>query len=323
MNSWIPEFPDEQPNSVPKQVEVSVCLVTYNHAPFIRQALDSVLMQRTNFAFELLVGEDDSEDGTRAICCEYAARFPERIRLFLRRAEDKILINGRKTGRFNARETRRAARGRYLAILEGDDFWIDSEKLQLQFDHMEAHPMQQMCGTRCILWRSSKAVVSPPEREGHFVSYKRILRAGSVPHTSTFFVRNGPETGPPPWGDSLLQRDLTTILHNAQPAGGLAILPRTTSVYRITGGGVWTSQADTSRDVIRFWEVFARHAQSIGDEIGLRAARSNLRYHRLHHRLNPRKSLWRKILFHGLAFAVCPHRQMENAHTFMHRLRDR
>lgn len=111
---------------------VSVCIATYNHSRYIAECLDSVLMQETNFPFEIIVGEDDSSDGTREICKQYAEKHPDKIRLFLREGKDKIFINGNKTGRYNNIKNLDAARGKYIALCEGDDFWIDKNKIMKQ-----------------------------------------------------------------------------------------------------------------------------------------------------------------------------------------------
>ncbi len=116
---------------------VSVCVVTYNHKHFITQCLESILSQKTNFPFELIIGEDDSKDGSREICMKYAEEFPDKIRLFLRKEENKIWIDGNKTGRFNFIENLKAARGKYIALCEGDDYWIDPLKLQKQVDLLQ------------------------------------------------------------------------------------------------------------------------------------------------------------------------------------------
>lgn len=126
---------------------VSVCVVTYNHAPYIRECLDSILKQETDFPYEICVGEDESPDGTREICQEYAEKYSDKIRLFVRSREDVISINGRPTGRFNFLETIKACRGKYIAICEGDDYWHNPDKLQKQVDFMEAHPEYSMCHT--------------------------------------------------------------------------------------------------------------------------------------------------------------------------------
>ncbi|MFW5870226.1 MAG: glycosyltransferase [Candidatus Sumerlaeota bacterium] len=131
----------------PTKPRVSVCMLAYNHAPFVAEAIDSVLEQETDFPVEILIGEDESKDGTREICKEYAEKYPDRIRLFLRSREDVIHINGKPTGRYNLMETLKAARGDYIALLECDDKWIDSDKLQLQVSELDAHPECTICFT--------------------------------------------------------------------------------------------------------------------------------------------------------------------------------
>ncbi len=124
----------------PEHPLVSVSIVTYRHAAYIRQCLDSILMQKTDFPFEIILGEDDSPDGNRDICIDYAKAHPGVIRLFLRSREDVIHINGKPSGRFNSIGNIHAARGTYIALLEGDDYWTDPRKLQKQFDFMQQHP---------------------------------------------------------------------------------------------------------------------------------------------------------------------------------------
>lgn len=119
---------------------VSVCILTYQHSAYIRACLDSVLMQQTTFPFEVVIGEDGSTDGTREICLQYAAAHPGKVRVILRERKDVIYINGKPTGRFNFAETLKACRGRYIAFLEGDDYWTDPLKLQKQADVLEARP---------------------------------------------------------------------------------------------------------------------------------------------------------------------------------------
>ncbi len=130
---------EEYANSVADKPVVSVCVMTYNHVNYIKACLDGILMQETDFAFEILVGEDDSTDGTREICIEYAKRYPEKIKLFLHRRENNMVIGGRPTGRFNFMNNLYAAKGRYIAMCEGDDYWTNANKLQKQVDFLEEH----------------------------------------------------------------------------------------------------------------------------------------------------------------------------------------
>ena len=119
---------------------VSVCVQTYNHQDYIAQCLDSILAQQTNFEFELIVGEDQSSDSTRSICQQYQTKYPEKIRLFLRSREDVIYLHGKATGRYNVLQNLKEAKGEYIALLEGDDYWTDPLKLQKQIDFMRANP---------------------------------------------------------------------------------------------------------------------------------------------------------------------------------------
>jgi len=117
---------------------VSVCLITYNHAPYIRDCLDSILMQQTDFPFEICLGEDESTDGTREICIEYAEKHPDRIRLILRSQAEPERKLYEAQGNYNYVETLKACRGKYVADCDGDDAWMDPRKLQKQVDIMEA-----------------------------------------------------------------------------------------------------------------------------------------------------------------------------------------
>jgi len=122
---------------VNEQPLVSVRVATYNHERWISQCLEGILMQRTTFPFEVIVGEDCSTDGTRAIVADYARRFPDRIRARLHDTN----LGGQKNSYLN----HQACRGKYHAMTEGDDYWIDPLKLQRQVDFMEAHPEVSLC----------------------------------------------------------------------------------------------------------------------------------------------------------------------------------
>jgi glycosyltransferase involved in cell wall biosynthesis len=135
------------PDKTVDNVKVSVCVVTYNHSNYIKQCLDSILNQKTDFSYEILLGDDASTDGTREICTEYATKHPQRIRLFLHCRENNIKIDGRSTGRFNFLYNLYSARGKYIAMCEGDDYWTDSLKLQKQVDFLEKNTMYSFCST--------------------------------------------------------------------------------------------------------------------------------------------------------------------------------
>lgn len=119
---------------------VSVCMTAYNHGPYIARAIEGVLMQRTTFDVELIIGEDCSHDNTLSTCREYAAKYPDRIRL---------VTDTKNVGmRENYRRTALAGQGRYIAYCDGDDYWCDEEKLQRQVEALEDDDSIGMCYTR-------------------------------------------------------------------------------------------------------------------------------------------------------------------------------
>ena len=119
---------------------VSIVCITYNHVRFIKEALESFLKQETNFPIEIILVDDCSTDGTNAICDEYAAKHPMVVRCI--RTERNV------GGVENERRAIEAAKGKYIATCEGDDYWIDVRKLQKQVDFMESHPEYSVTWTR-------------------------------------------------------------------------------------------------------------------------------------------------------------------------------
>ncbi len=122
------------------QPVVSVCIQVYNNEEFIEKCIRNALNQITNFTYEIIIGEDDSTDDTRAICKELAGKNQDKIRLFLRDEKNKIYHKGRKTSRYNFIANLNAAKGKYIALCDGDDYWINSNKLQLQYNILEINP---------------------------------------------------------------------------------------------------------------------------------------------------------------------------------------
>ena len=116
------------------QIKLTVALLCYNHEKYLAQALDSVLMQETDQPFEIVIGDDHSTDGSLKILAEYKEKYPDKITLI---AHDKNLGN---FGKNNFLSIYQHCRGEYLVVLEGDDFWTDSRKLQKQIDLLDSNP---------------------------------------------------------------------------------------------------------------------------------------------------------------------------------------
>lgn len=119
-------------NALVKEPVVSACMITYNHVPYIAQAIEGVLQQKTNFPFELIIGEDCSTDATRDIVLEYQKKYPNIIR---------VITSDHNVGATkNSYRIEQACRGKYIAYCEGDDYWHYPKKLQKQIEFLETHP---------------------------------------------------------------------------------------------------------------------------------------------------------------------------------------
>src|SRR5882672_6480832 len=127
-------------------MKVSVSVITYNQEEFIAQAIDSILRQEVSFDYEIVIGEDASTDRTREIVLELERRHPDRIRVMLRDAGTSERDRARGLGgKTNFVQGIQDCRGKYVALLDGDDYWTDSHKLQKQVDFLERHPECSLC----------------------------------------------------------------------------------------------------------------------------------------------------------------------------------
>lgn len=231
----------EELNHVAKDPLVSVAVQTYQHAPYIVQCLDGVLMQKTTFPVEILLGEDDSSDGTREICLEYAQKYPDKIRLFLHHRENNIKIGGKPTGRFNLLYNFSQARGKYIALCEGDDYWTDPLKLQKQVDLLEAHPEYSMCfHSVAKIYENGRKIIYRPfgYHWKKFYTKKDLLLSNFIPTCSAFF-RNNSFNEFPDWYYQLPMGDRPLYILNAE-YGNIGYIDEVMGVYRIHSGGIWS-----------------------------------------------------------------------------------
>ena len=150
-----------------EEVLLSVVMTTYNHERYIATAIESVLRQQTDFRVEIVVGEDCSTDRTRAIVEDYQRMYPECVR---------IVTSEENVGwRKNYRRTIEAARGRYIALLDGDDYFTHRKKLQMQVELLESNPDVGMCYTRSERVDDEGNTIIYPEGECH-TSLEAMLR---------------------------------------------------------------------------------------------------------------------------------------------------
>ncbi len=238
---------EEKVNKVVGEPEISVCIQTYQHSKYIRQCLDSILDQKVNFDYEILLGEDASNDGTREICIEYADKFPDKIRLFLHSRKNNIEICGHPTGRFNFMYNLFHARGRYVAFCEGDDYWVDPQKLQKQYNFLEDHSECSVCFTAAQFHFEQNPAREKIYRPKKAASQKRydlkdaIIKAGEFMITASIFFRQKYMDEIPEWMFNSPVGDLPLSLFLGTK-GKYGYIDDVTCVYRVNTSGSWSHQ---------------------------------------------------------------------------------
>lgn len=217
---------------------VSVAVATYQQVGYIKECLDGILMQQVTFPYEIILGEDGSIDGTQEICKEYAERYPDKIRLFIRdRKLSQYVKDDGSITRFNGLWNRMSARGKYIAWCEGDDYWIDPLKLQKQVDCLEKYIdvslvfsnrviKNELAGTKYVLYYKKRYYTSNDLLGGEILGLQTICCRRECIISNVSLNING---------------DIE-IPYNSSLHGKLYCLPEVTAVYRISGKGVATSR---------------------------------------------------------------------------------
>lgn len=151
-----------------EEVMLSVIMTTYNHERYLAQAIESVLRQQTDFRIEIVIGEDCSTDRTLAIAEDYARQYPEAIHI----VTSKENVGWRR----NYRRTIEAARGKYVALLDGDDYFTHRKKLQMQVELLEDNPDVGMCYGRSERIDEEGVATMYPESEDMPTTFEAMLR---------------------------------------------------------------------------------------------------------------------------------------------------
>jgi glycosyltransferase involved in cell wall biosynthesis len=236
-------------------MKLSALMPTYNQGRFLAQALSSVLAQRVNFEYEIIVGEDCSTDSTREILMDFHHRHPEKIIPLLRE---------RNLGVQNFPDMVARCRGEYVAILEGDDYWTRDDKLQMQVHFLDTHLDHSVCYTRALFVEEGA--------QGHSEVQPQIS-AGSYSITDLFAINpvvtctvmyRWSSVGPlPDWTLGLKMGDWPLHVLVAR-SGKVRLLDEVTSTYCIHPGGIWPSLSpqDQKLAIVEMLKTMEMHLDS-------------------------------------------------------------
>jgi len=211
---------------------VSICCMTYNHEPYIRQCIEGFLIQKTSFSFEIIIHDDASSDKTADIVREYSMKYPTIIHPILQ-VENQFS----KGVKIFQTYVQHRIKGKYIAFCEGDDYWIDPQKLELQKDYLEANPMIGLVYTNVNCLHQETGLL-----EKDFFSSKKSY----IKNTFEDFIINGWFIAPCTWmfrKDFYLQ--ILPLLRKSYIVGdfplliclskmaGVSYIDRVTAIYRI------------------------------------------------------------------------------------------
>lgn len=218
-----------------KEIAVSVVCDAYNHENYIAQCLDGIVMQKTNFLFEVLVHDDASTDKTADIIREYERKYPDLIKPVYQ------TVNQYTRGGIEQFQYPRV-KGKYIALCEGDDYWTDPLKLQKQYDALEAHPEVDICTHEAVQWDEQRGRegqrIAPKDDDGIIPVEDVIWGGGGFVATNSILYRAELHDNLPPFRQ-MSHLDYFVQIHGSL-RGGMLYLKDRMSVYRYLAAGSWT-----------------------------------------------------------------------------------
>ena len=209
------------------QMTVSIFLLTYNQEQFIAQTINSILMQKTNFNFQIVIGEDCSTDGTRSICETFAEKYSNKIKLLPALEKNIGLIA-------NYMRTIKACEGKYIAICDGDDYWIDENKLQKQVSFLEDNPNYSIVYSKLKkLFPDGTFKESIQRKLKQAGDFDDLVFENVIPSVTVLFRNRQNISAVPTWITNFPYGDWPTYLWILKDGGKIHFMDEITAVYRM------------------------------------------------------------------------------------------
>lgn len=222
---------------------VSICCITYNHGLYIRQCLESFLMQVTSFSLEIIINDDASDDNTAEIIKEYHLKYPKIIKpTYQKENQYSKGVRG-----IAAKFTFPRARGKYIALCEGDDYWTDPYKLQKQVDYLEQHPDYSICFHDVKILEDGKILDDYITRKVGEDTDILELSQGNYIHTTSVLFRNNKVISFPEQFSKAPVGDYFLHMLNAQH-GKIRKINQVMAVYRVHKGGLHSTKTQAQKN---------------------------------------------------------------------------
>lgn len=239
-----------------KEDLLSVCLITYNHENFLGEGIESVLMQKTNFSFKLVIADDCSKDGTREIIKKYKKEYPDKIQLILQEKNVGPAKNWMDLLSF--------PKSKYIAYLEGDDYWTDPFKLQKQVDFMEGNQDFSICFHAVdIKFASDSDFYEYPIPPSDILSLLDVVKEHYIPSCSLMFRNTYYLNGYPKWLVKTISGDIPHEILLASK-GKTKYFPEKMACYRRNLGSVTQVSGLSSKMRGGYIDMYSIIASEIG-----------------------------------------------------------
>jgi len=215
---------------------VSICCIAYNQEQYIGQALDGIFMQVTSFPLEVIIHDDASSDNTAGIIREYQQKYPDKI-IPIFQKENRFS----KGTRISATYVWPLAKGKYIALCEGDDYWTDPMKLQKQIDFLETHPDFTICFHQSLdLWEDGRTTLHNKFSTDSIFTIKDLTQSNFIATASCVIRNNLKEI--PSWFYHVATGDWALFIYHAQ-FGNIYFMNECMSVYRKHSQGIWSGMS--------------------------------------------------------------------------------
>lgn len=237
---------------------ISICLITYNHEKYIAQAIESILAQKVNVSTEFIIAEDCSKDKTREIVEKYVLENPH-IKLILQ----KTNVGPAR----NFIDLITSATGKYIAYIEGDDYWTDPLKLQKQIEFLESNLDFSICFHPVrVVDENGKGLYISNKNQKEISSFEDLAQENYI-HTPSCLFRSFLKEGLPSWFDKVRIGDWYLFLLAAQK-GKIKFFDEVMATYRIHSGGVYSSSNEVNRliSLLEVAEHGINHFKPLGEK---------------------------------------------------------
>jgi glycosyltransferase involved in cell wall biosynthesis len=288
-------------NPITRNSLLTVCLIAYNHKAYITKAINSIIQQETNFYFNVIIADDCSTDGTSEIIKKYVQEFPDQF--------TAILQNPNVGAGKNYEQLLAAAKGKYIAYLEADDYWIDKTKLQQQVDLLEANTHYVSCFTNV------KEIFSEDENDARnylqngcypktFIGFKELIYKNYI-QTCSLVFRNNLATPLPAWLVKLKVGDWPLHILLSQ-FGSAVYIHKEMAVHRNHSLGLWSSKTKLNRIEATLEAYDAINANTaLGLKKDFKAAKSNVLLSAVKYCIQEKK-IMKAVIYLLKGFFLCP-----------------